>query len=78
MIPGDIMGFLHKLSKSITNSYGKELNNMDPKDWIKKGLRYVFTNSAVDVFGNKLKEGISKVSGLVITLTNDEIKVISS
>ena len=74
LMPGDIMGSLPKLPKSIMNSYAKKLKNMNPKELINKGSRYIFANAAVDNLSKKLKEGIPNISGSGITLPKDDIK----
>ena len=55
---------------SIKNSFAKELKNKDPKGIDSK----LFLDTGLNIIGKKIKKGISSITGLGITLTNNEIK----
>ena len=55
---------------SIVNSYVKELKNADNK----KVNNEILVDTGLNIIGEKIKKGISSITGSRITLTNNEIK----
>ena len=58
------------MMNSIVNSYVKELKNADNK----KVNNEILVDTGLNIIGEKIKKGISSITGSRITLTNNEIK----
>ena len=60
----------YRMMNSIVNSYFKELKNADNK----KVNNEILVDTGLNIIGEKIKKGISSITGSRITLTNNEIK----
>ena len=60
----------YRMMNSIVNSYVKELKNADNK----KVNNEILVDTGLNIIGEKIKKGISSITGSRITLTNNEIK----